>query len=129
MLLKWVTVITENRDKSMLLRIIFIIAVLTVINVFAQLQIDSNFDSGNIGGYTINGNDIEFVVNSDGLSYEYWTNFKVSGVLNQQVTFNITNADDVPFLSDTEHESQIVYSYNSDDWYRLTNHSYNSGTG
>jgi len=127
MLLKWVTVITENRDKSMLLRIIFIIAVLTVINVFAQLQIDSNFDSGNIGGYTINGNDIEFVVNSDGLSYEYWTNFKVSGVLNQQVTFNITNADDVPFLSDTEHESQIVYSYNGDDWYRLTNHSYNIG--
>ncbi|MCP4411348.1 MAG: carboxypeptidase family protein, partial [Gammaproteobacteria bacterium] len=115
-------------NKSMLFRISIIIAVITVSKAFAQLQIDSNYDSGNIGSYTIDGNDIEFIINSDALNYTYWTSFRLSGVLNQQVTFRITNADDVPFLSDTVHESQMVFSYNGDDWYRLTNNSYDSGT-
>jgi len=97
-------------------------------SIRAELSIDADFDSGSIGANTIDGNDINFVLNTDGLGYTYWTNFKVSGVLNQEVTFEITNADDVPFLSDTGHESQMVYSYDGENWGRLTNHSYASGT-
>ena len=112
----------------MFLRNTFTIVVLIVSNIFAQIQIDSYFDSGNIGLYTLTGNEIEFNISSDDLSYTYWTNFKVTGVLNQEIIFKIINANDVPFLSDTGHESQMVYSYDGNDWYRLANHSYNSGT-
>jgi len=94
----------------------------------AALSIDADFDSGDIGEYTIDGNSIDFVLNADGLGYTYWTNFKVSGVLNQEVTFEITNADDVTFLSEAGRESQMVYSYDGQNWSRLTNHSYSSGT-
>ena len=64
------------------------------------LEIDASFDSASIGPYTIDdiNNEIDFAVVSDGLSYEYWTNFRVSGVLGLEVTFNITNANEVPFL-------------------------------
>jgi len=118
----------SKKKQSMLLFFLLFIAGIINTNLFAQLQVDSNFDSGNIGTYAIAGNEIEFTINSDELDYTYWTNFKVSGVLNQEVTFRITNADDVPFLSDTGHESQMVYSYNGDDWNRITNYSYAAGT-
>ncbi len=88
--LQQLTSIVKIKNKSMLFRISIIIAVITVSKAFAQLQIDSNYDSGNIGSYTIDGNDIEFIINSDALNYTYWTNFKVSNVLNQQITFTIT---------------------------------------
>ena len=61
------------------------------------------------------------------VDYEYWTHFKVSGVLNQTVTFRIMNANAVPFLSDTAHESQMVYSCDGENWNRITNHSYSGG--
>ena len=60
-------------------------------SIQAELSIDADFDSGSIGANTIDGNNINFVLNTDGLGYTYWTNFKVSGVLNQEVTFEITN--------------------------------------
>ena len=94
----------------------------------AELTIDSDFDSGSIETYNIVGNEIDLTLHTDELGYTYWTYFKVTGVLDQEVTFNITNADEVPFLSDTAHESQIVYSYDSDDWYRMIDHSYAAGT-
>jgi len=114
--------------KSILVSLLFAASIQFATNISAQLTIDSNFDSGDIGPYTIVGNVIDFEIASDGLDYEYWTNFKVSGVSGQTVTFNITNADLVPFLSDAGHESQMVYSYNGDDWFRLTSHSYTGGT-
>ena len=49
----------------MLLRVIFINVVLTVTNVFAQIQIDSNFDSGNIGTYTGEGKEFIRQGNND----------------------------------------------------------------
>jgi len=41
--------------------------------------------------------------------------------------FNITNANEIPFLSTTTHESQLVYSYDGDAWHRFTNNNYNAG--
>jgi hypothetical protein len=97
---------------------------------YADFEIDSDFDSGSIGSYAINNNAnvIEFTLVPDGLGYTYWTNFKVSGVLDKDVTFHITNADEVPFLSNTVHEVQMVYRCDGENWNRLTHHSYGFGT-
>jgi zinc carboxypeptidase/carboxypeptidase M14-like protein len=102
---------------------------------YADFAIDSDFDSGSIGSYTIDNdaNEIEFTLVSDGLSYTYWTNFKVSGVLGEEVTFRITNANQVPFLiglnddNDPE-EAQMVYRCDGENWDRLINHGYVGGT-
>ncbi len=96
----------------------------------ADLQIDAGFDSGSIGPYVIDDvlDEIEFALTPDGTNYTYWCNFVVSGVSGREVTFRITNADDVPFLSDAIHESQLVYSYDGQNWFRLTSHGYAGGT-
>jgi len=122
-----------NKDgltmKTSLAYFVFFLLVLSnPVYLSAQLQIDSNFDSGSIGSYTITNDIIEFTIDSDELNYTYWTNFKVSGILDKEITFKVTNADDVPFLSDVIHESQMVFSYNGDDWYRLTDNSYSDNT-
>jgi len=101
----------------------------------ADFEIDSDFDSGCIGSYIINNdvNAIEFTLVPDELNYTYWTNFKVSGVLGEEVTFRITNANQVPFLiarndgNDPE-EAQMVYSCDGENWDRMTNHSYSANT-
>lgn len=105
-------------------------AVCLATGVYADFEIDTDFDSGSIGSYVIdNGaNEIAFTLVSDGLSYTYWTNFKISGVLDEDVTFHITNAADVPFLSDTEHEVQMVYRCDGGNWNRLIHHDYVDGT-
>ena len=97
------------------------------------LSINSNFDSGSIGSYTINGNSINFTLTTEhlvnsGADYTYWTNFKVQNTLNKNITFRITNANLVPFLTNTVHEVQIVYSYDGTNWSRFTNHTYTAGT-
>ncbi len=106
-----------------------------------SIQINADFDSGSIGSYSINGNEIdltlrteEFVNPSANPYYTYWTNFVVSGVQDQEITFNITNGDDVPFLtgldgSGMSQESQMVYTCDGLDWERLTDYSYAAGTG
>ncbi|MCP4002809.1 MAG: carboxypeptidase family protein [bacterium] len=96
----------------------------------AALSINTTFDGGSIGPYVIDDllHEIDFTLAADGVNYTYWGNFKVSGVSGLEVTFHITNADDVPFLSDVVHESQMVYSYDGQNWFRLTNHSYAGGT-
>jgi len=105
---------------------------LTIIESGEALQIHSNFDSASIESYTINANEINFtlitedIVNT-GYRYTYWTNFKVSNVLNKEVTFKITNAYDVMFLTETIEEAQMVYSYDGENWNRITNHSYSYG--
>ena len=71
-------------------------------SIQAELSIDADFDSGSIEAYTINGNEIDFTLNTEtlvntGSDYTYWTNFRVSNVADKEVIFNITNADDVPF--------------------------------
>jgi len=96
------------------------------------LTIDSNFDSGNIGSYTINGNSINFTLTTEHLLnsgdyYTYWTNFKVQNTQNKNITFRITNANLVPFLANTGHEVQMVYSYDGINWNRFTNHTYAAG--
>ena len=98
--------------------------------VGGTLQIDTSFDSASIGPYTIdqNNDEIDFEVLSDGLSYEYWVHFKVSGVAGRTITFNLTNADDVPFLNVSGREAQLVYSYDGDTWLRLTHHSNDGNT-
>jgi len=106
--------------------LIVVIAALLSTGVSAQLAVDSSFDSASIGTYSIAGNQIDFSVLTDGLGYEYWTNFKVSNVLNETVIFRIMNASDVPFLSDASHESQMVYTCDGVNWNRLTNNSYSS---
>jgi len=98
----------------------------------AILEINASFDSGNIGSYTIIGNTINFTLNTEylvntGDEYTYWTNFKVSNVLDKEVTFRITNASAVPFLTETTEEVQMVYSYDGENWDKLTNHSYADG--
>jgi hypothetical protein len=108
----------------------------TVIANFSHtplLQIRTNFDSGNIGSYSINGNTINLTLNTETLvnsgdHYTYWTNFKVLNTLNKEITFRVTNANLVPFLANTAHEVQMVYSYDGTNWSRLTNHTYAAGT-
>jgi hypothetical protein len=51
----------------------------------------------------------------------------VSNVIDREVTFRITNADAIPFLSTLSEEAQMVYSYNGNYWFRFTTHSYSSG--
>ncbi|MBE3137456.1 MAG: hypothetical protein IMZ43_08740 [Thermoplasmata archaeon] len=97
------------------------------------LSINSTFDSASIGTYTIEGNLINFTLKTEhlvnsGADYEYWTNFKVQNTQNKNITFRITNANLVPFLSNTGHEVQMVYSYDGINWNRFTNHTYSSGT-
>jgi len=97
------------------------------------LSINSSFDSASINTYTIEGTNINFTLRSEhlinsGADYEYWTNFKVHNTLNKNVTFRITNANLVPFLSTTGHEVQLVYSYDGVTWYRFTNHTYTGNT-
>ncbi len=97
------------------------------------LTINSSYDSGNIGSYTIDGNSInlslttEHLINS-GASYTYWTNFKVQNTMNKNITFRIVNANLVPFLANTIHDVHLVYSYDGIQWDRLTNYSYIAGT-
>ncbi len=88
------------------------------------MQIDASFDGGSIGAYVIDeaNDEIEFSLESDGLNYTYWTHFTVSGVSGRTVTFRITNADDVPFLSEPNQEAQLVYSYDGEAWQRFTSH-------
>jgi len=59
--------------------------------------------------------------------YTYWTFFKVTNTLDKEVTFSITNAAEVPFLSTLPQEAQMVYSYDGDNWLRFTNHTYSDG--
>jgi len=97
------------------------------------LTIKSSFDSASIGSYTIDGNSMNFTLRSEhlinsGADYEYWTNFKVQNTLNRNITFRITNANLAPFLSNTGHEVQMVYSYDGLNWNRFTNHTYAAGT-
>lgn len=102
---------------------------------YADFVLNFDFDSGSIGSYTIDNdaNEIEFTVVPDGLSYQYWTNFQTSGVFGEEVTFRITNKDQVSFLiglnddNDPE-EAQMVYSCDGENWNRLTNHSYSAST-
>jgi len=98
-----------------------------VISENSLIEIDTNFDSASIGPFTVGGSEIDFTVISDGQSYEYWTNFKVVNVQEETVTFRITNANDVPFLSTPGYERQLVYSCNGDDWNRITNYDYDGG--
>ncbi len=106
--------------------LIVVLAALLPSGVFAQMAIDASFDSGSIGPYSIDDgtNTIAFSVLTDGVGYEYWTHFNVSGVLNETVTFRILNGGAVPFLADTAHESQMVYTCDGANWNRITNHSY-----
>lgn len=118
------------KRKLILSVMIAVMAACLETGAYADFEIDSNFDSGSIGSYVIynNANVIAFTLVPDGLNYTYWTNFKVSGVLDKYVTFFITNADDVPFLSNTEHEVQMIYRCDGENWDRLTHHSYEVGT-
>jgi len=107
-------------------------------NVFApsvdslMLEVDTSFDSASIEDYTIVGNEMNFTLVEESFSnnpdnYTYWTNFKVRNVFDKEVTFRITDADEVPFLSTTTEEAQMVYSYDGENWNRFTNHSYSGG--
>ncbi len=97
------------------------------------ISIISDFDSGSIESYTINQNTINFTLTTEhlinsGEDYTYWTDFTVHNTLNKNITFHITNANLVGFLSNTAHEVQMVYSYDGINWNRLTNHTYSTGT-
>ncbi|MCH2173529.1 M14-type cytosolic carboxypeptidase [Myxococcota bacterium] len=96
----------------------------------ASLEIDANFDSGRIGAYTIDETlgEIEFSLDADGTNYVYWFNFKLLGAAGREIVLRITNASEVAFLSDDDHESQIVYSEDGETWQRLTDASYYAGT-
>jgi hypothetical protein len=118
------------KKTSIISMMILVMVFLSARGTLADLQIDANYDGGSIGSYSIDNvsNEIEFEVVSDALSYEYWTNFKVSDVLDKEVTFRITNANQVPFLTSTTDEAQLVYCCDGENWYRLTDHSYSSDT-
>ena len=120
------------KTQPILSALIAVVVALFATGATAQMAIDSSFDSGNIGSYTIDdiNHEIDLELTTDALAYTYWTNFKVSGVLGQEVTFNITNADLVNFLynDDPSGEVQMVYSYDGDNWFRLTSHSYSAPT-
>jgi hypothetical protein len=88
------------------------------------VTINAGFDSASIGAYTINGNVISFTLRVDDGGYQYWTNFALSGVLNEEITVNITGVEDVSFLADQADENQMVYSCDGENWHRLTQHSY-----
>lgn len=97
------------------------------------LSINASYDSASIGSYTINGNQINLSLNTEqlvnsGAFYTYWMNFKVQNTLNKNITFRITNADLVPFLTNNTHEVHLVYSYDGLQWVRLTNYTYSTGT-
>ena len=100
----------------------------------AALQIDANFDSGSIGAYAIDdaNSTITFTLRSEteintGDTYTYWTHFKVRGALDRTVTFRITNANLVPFLSGTTNDAQLVCSCDGESWDRIPDHSYSGG--
>ena len=124
------------RTQIILSALITVVAALFATGATAQMAIDSSFDSGSIGSYTIDdiNHEIDLEVVQDDLiastPYLYWTNFKVSGVQGLEVTFNINNADKVHFLynDDPSGEVQMVYSYDGDNWFRLTSHSYSDPT-
>jgi len=115
------TWITMDGDKS-------VTATFTEDN---PLLIDANFDSGSIGSYTVNGNEVSFNMPLETLTtgeqYAYWAHFKVTNTLDKEITFRVTNAAEVPFLTSTTSEAQLVYSYDGDTWHRLTTHSYSAG--
>jgi len=99
------------------------------------LEINSTFnetaDSASIGAYTIEGNMINFSLVKDPADepvdeYFYWTNFKVKNVSGKTITFRILNADQVPFLARTYIDNQIVYSYDGENWNRITTRSYSN---
>jgi hypothetical protein len=100
--------------------------VFSVVDMTEAATIDASFDSASIDSYTIDGNVISFTLRVDELGYKYWTNFTVSGVLNDEITFNITGVEDVNFLANQTHENQMVYSCDGESWQRLTQHSYSS---
>jgi uncharacterized repeat protein (TIGR02543 family) len=95
------------------------------------LGIEADFDSASIGTYTILGNQIDFEMVTETLTtgeiYTYWTYFKVTNTQDREVTFRITNAAEVPFLTITTQEAQLVYSYDGVNWFRITTHSYSGG--
>jgi hypothetical protein len=97
-------------------------------SAYADLQIDADFDSASIGSYTIDNenNEIDFALKPDLLGYEYWTNFRVSGVSGKKIVFHITNANRSYFLSNGKHEAQLVYSCDGENWRRLTDYSYSA---
>jgi hypothetical protein len=101
-----------------------------------NIVLDANFDSGSIGPYTINGNVIDLTLQTDQISnntddYTYWVNFKLSNVLGQEITLNLTGIDAVPFLAQQGQDRQIVYSCDGETWNRFTQYAYstaNAGT-
>jgi uncharacterized repeat protein (TIGR02543 family) len=103
----------------------------TFITETPTLGINATFDSASIGSYNISSNEINFTLTTETLAtgevYTYWTYFKVTNTSGREVTFRITNAALVNFLSTPSKEAQMVYSYDGIDWSRFTNHSYSSG--
>jgi uncharacterized repeat protein (TIGR02543 family) len=105
----------------------------TVTATFTEaLWIDATFESASIGNYTIIGNQInltilgEPVVNTGG-TYTYWTYFEVDNVDGETVTFRVTNAIDIDFLTKTTEETQMVYSYDGENWLRFPTGTYSGG--
>jgi len=97
------------------------------------VSISSAFDSGSIGAYTIVGNQVDLIANTETMStgevYTYWLNFKIAGVQGKDMTFNINNADLITFLSETgKNDAHLVYSCDGATWNRITTHSYASPT-
>jgi murein tripeptide amidase MpaA len=95
------------------------------------LGVDISFDGASIGTYTTRANEMNFTLVTEtlvtGEVYTYWTYFKVTNTLGREVTFRITNAAAVTFLSTASKEAQMVYSYDGDNWFRFTNHGYSGG--
>jgi uncharacterized repeat protein (TIGR02543 family) len=100
---------------------------------FIPLTINTSFESASIGSYTINGDQIDLtiygepVVNTPGTIYTYWTYFEVSNVQDRAVTFRVTNAVDIDFLTVTSQERQLVYSYDGENWLRFPTGTYSGG--
>jgi hypothetical protein len=120
--------------KLILCAWIFLTGALLAAGAYPALEIDANFDGGSIGTYDVNDstNTISFAMRMENLvntgeNYTYWTNFRLLDAQGRTITFHVTNASRIPFLTSTTHEAQMVYTCDGENWNRLIHHSYSDG--
>ncbi|GIU17099.1 MULTISPECIES: M14-type cytosolic carboxypeptidase [unclassified Shewanella] len=84
------------------------------------MRITANFDSGNIEVINLdNKDDVQLAIRPDeGGEFFQWFNFKLEGVVGNQYTLNIVNADKASYTKGWE-DYQAVATYDRQNWFRL----------
>jgi hypothetical protein len=92
------------------------------------LTVRTDFDSGSLGPWTIQGDTVTAslntvtMVNTDDI-YAYWMHFEIGGAQGRSVAVEIEGVDGNPFFGEHPEENQVVYSCDGSTWARITDHS------